>query len=637
LQKRTNVADWFYAPSWKRAVAYCPPASASDDPSLGPWLLFLDEAGLGVQAEKALAAQGQRFVSVRAGKGFQKFADGSYTIAPGDRRDYDLLLQALESTGKLPRSIMHLWNVSDDADFSTAGGRDFCFYSLLYLAQAWGELGGGRSLDLLVVANGLQAVCSDRELRQPAKALVLGPCKVIPQEYPGIVCRCVDVAVPEDDGAQVAESLLVELTRPAPIGMVAYRQGYRWEQIFESVQLPEMPAGKELRHRGVYLITGGLGGIGLTLARYLAEAVQARLILLGRSAMPPPADWDAWLAANAETDSTSEKIRQLRELEALGAEVMVVTADVCNHAAMRQALDHARQRFGRIDGAIHSAGVARGGLMQLTTAEMAEPVLAPKVEGTLILESLLQEDKPDFLLLCSSINALNGGVGAVDYCSANAFLDMFALSRGGRDVSAVTSVNWDTWQQVGMALKTRVPANLREARLRALESGIAPLEGVQAFRQVLAAKLPQVAVITRDLRTILEQARQAPDRLSPDEAAPPQITNQARAHARPDTATAYQKPETDTQQKIAEIWQEVLGIHEIGIDDNFFALGGHSLLATGVLSRIRSTLGVSLPLRTTFESPTIRELAEQVETVLWAMSGIPASSAESGEREEIEL
>ena len=558
----------------------------------------------------------------------------SYTIDPGNRGDYDLLLRALQSTGDVPRSVMHLWNVTGPPEPPSTHERDLCFYSLLYLAQAWSDHCGEDPLNLVVVTNGLQSVCSSNEPLHPAKALVLGPCKVIPQEYPAIACRCVDVAVPEDSGAHLAESLLREVTRPATAGVVAYRRKHRWEQIFEPLRLPAPSAGVGFRARGVYVITGGLGGMGLTFARDLAETVQARLVLIGRSPLPPRENWENWLDAHAETDPTSERIRQIRELEALGAEVMVLAADVSDYSAMKVALDLGRQRFGRFDiGAIHAAGIARGGLIQLTTPEMAEPVLAPKVDGTLILESLLREDNPDFLLLCSSVNGICGGVGAVDYASANAFLDAFALSRAGHNSCAVLSVNWDTWQQIGMAVNTSIPTDLRNARLRALESGIKPAEGVRAFRRVVSARLPQVAVVARDLRALLDRPVAAPNA---GEAAQPPASNLEPSHSRPELGRAYAEAETEAQQRVVEIWKEVLGIHQIGIDDNFFVLGGHSLLATGVLSRIRSTLGVSLPLRTAFEAPTVRELADRVETVLWAAGSKPQTHFES-EREEIEL
>jgi acyl carrier protein len=190
-----------------------------------------------------------------------------------------------------------------------------------------------------------------------------------------------------------------------------------------------------------------------------------------------------------------------------------------------------------------------------------------------------------------------------------------------------------------MAVNAEVPRGMEEQKRAYLESAIRPAEGVEAFRRVLAAGLPQVAVITRDLpRRIAEVANSSTPVNSPaflDERAAP--TGPEATHSRPDLASAFVAPETDIQKRLAEIWIEVLGIEEIGIDDNFFEMGGHSLLATGVLSRIRGTLGVSVPLRTIFETPTIRELSGHLETLLWVVSEKPATSDETEEREEIEI
>jgi len=151
--------------------------------------------------------------------------------------------------------------------------------------------------------------------------------------------------------------------------------------------------------------------------------------------------------------------------------------------------------------------------------------------------------------------------------------------------------------------------------------------------------LPQVAVVTRDLpQWIKEIARSCKTEKTGAMLEERGAQSSAEAlHSRPDLATAFVPPETDIQKRLTEIWVEVLGIQEIGVDDNFFEMGGHSLLATGVLSRVRSAFNVSIPLRTIFETPTIRQLSGHLETLLWVVAGKSAPADETGEREEIEL
>ncbi len=299
---------------------------------------------------------------------------------------------------------------------------------------------------------------------------------------------------------------------------------------------------------------------------------------------------------------------------------------------MDAALRQTRESFGPIHGVIHAAGIVSGGIAQLKTKESADSVLAPKLDGTLILDSLLREEKLDFFILCSSIDAIRAIPGAIDYCAANAFLDAFALSQSRRMGIPVTSINWDSWREVGMAAAAAASATPPQAE-GSLTAAISPAEGAEAFRRIIARRLPQVAVVTRDFPALLATPRwqQQPRALLPKG----KVDNDL-SPAR-EVSTAKCSSENATQHEIAEIWQQLLGIEQIGIDDNFFDLGGHSLLATGILSRLRQIFGVHVPLRAIFEAPTVRELADRVDTLLWATSQSAVPVEVSGEREEFEL
>jgi hypothetical protein len=308
---------------------------------------------------------------------------------------------------------------------------------------------------------------------------------------------------------------------------------------------------------------------------------------------------------------------------------------------MQQAIRQVRDHFGSINGVIHAAGIVEPGLLQLKTLAAADRVLAPKVDGTLILDSLLKDEPLDFLVLCSSINAICGVAGSIDYTAGNCFLDAFAASRFHGSQAKVVSINWDAWREVGMAFKRRPGSDQPEWKDREYEEiAITPGEGVAAFERILASGLPQVAVIPRDLDRLLEESETSLASLAGPAASTPAAEKQNRdqaLHSRPDLASVYVAPETEFERLMAEIWSESLGIREVGIDDNFFELGGHSLLAIAVLSQARTTFGVALPLRVIFDRPTVRLLSEQLETLLWATSRPALSGDELEQREEIEL
>jgi acyl transferase domain-containing protein/acyl carrier protein len=634
--RREDISDWFYVPSWTRSVS---PAALATSDSYGPWLIFADQNGLGDQAGTILSKRGEKFTIVRQGQRFARSENGEYTIRPDRAEDHTSLLNDLRTRGFAVRSVLHLWSVPAKSIAETQNGRK-AFERLIYLAQAFGDNPQQTPIDWVVVTSGLHTL-TGRETLDPLLSLVVGPLKVIPQEYPNITCRLVDLfPLPEPGTAQHAlvEDILLEPGMPRAWRQLAYRDGIRWEQTFEPARLPAR-SKTTIRENGVYLITGGSGGIGLTLAAFLAEQGRARIALTSRSPIPERSEWIKWLNAHDENDATSAKIRSLEKLEALGAEVMTLTADVSIRQEMRRAVDAVQARFGKINGVIHAAGISGGGLVQLKTSDASEKVLSSKVAGTLVLDSLLDVANLDFFILCSSIDAILPIFGEVDYCAGNAFLDAYAAAQNAKGLRQVISINWDRWREVGMAQNSIVPRNMEEQKRALLETAIRPAEGVEAFRRILSAGLPQVVVMTHDLTRLITEIANSPKAAGNAAASDDEMLQLAAeaGHSRPDLANDFVAPETEIQKNLAEIWIEVLGIEQIGIEDNFFEMGGHSLLATGVLSRIRSKFGVSVPLRTIFETPTIRELASHLETLLWVVSGKSAASDASEDREEIEL
>ena len=263
-------------------------------------------------------------------------------------------------------------------------------------------------------------------------------------------CRSIDLDRNIQDRKKVASDIVTECSLRSVESCVAYRQSERWVETFESTSLRTQTSGTRLREKGVYLIVGGLGGIGLVVAEHLARTVHARLVLVGRTPLPPPSEWQAALDKPNSANGARRKIAKLREIESLGGEILTISADVTDSKQIAQGLRVARQRFGDIHGVIHAAGLIEDGPLQIKTRESAARVLAPKIQGTLVLQQALGDSKLDFLLLFSSVSSLAPPAGQVDYAAANAFLDAFALSQAGQPV---TALNWGLWADVGLAAR----------------------------------------------------------------------------------------------------------------------------------------------------------------------------------------
>ncbi len=607
LDKKPDIADWFYVPSWKRSVL--PLTKLTGEKRC--WLVFVDRCGLGSGMVQRLEQQGHTVIQVKIGEEFSQVSDSIYTINPGVREHYDALIKAILTLEQIP-IIAHLWTVTPHLSFEES--QDLGFYSLLYLAQAIGNQNVSDSLHIGVVSSNIQDV-TGAEVICPEKATVLGSCKVIPQEYPNLTCRSIDVVIPESGifpEDSLIDQLIAEIAAESSDSVVAYRGNYRWLPIYEAVHLEKADNKTPLRQGGVYLITGGMGGIGLAIAEYLAQTVQAKLVLISRSTLPLKDEWEQWLASHDDQDATTVKIRKVQALEKLGADVLVLSADVTDEAQMQTVAAQVRQVFAQIHGIFHAAGIAGSGIIQLKTPEMAASVMAPKVKGTLVLEQTFKDTKLDFFVLFSSISSIIGGVGQVDYCAANVFLDAFAQYKASKTDSFTTSINWDAWQEIGMGTNiTEIPNGLKQQHLETLRTGITPNEGLEGLSRILQSGLNRVIVSTKDLQAVLAQRR---DRISVSELLDSEKTPSIQStHARSLQATAYVAPRNEIEQQVAELWQEQLGIELVGVNDNFFELGGHSLLAVQTVSRLREIYQVDLPLRTLLsEAPTIAGVASAI-------------------------
>ena len=598
-RKRSDVADWFYVPSWKR-TPFPPPSR----PGPETFLIFADGTGLADALVSELKSMGNH-VSVVGEEG-AIVSNGTIHLPPPEcSADYSRLLQTLEHEGKAPTKIVHLWGVTDGGTADVESVQRRGFFSLMALSQALAKhMLTERPITLFAVTDGAQNVVGT-EVLNPAKATIAGFVNVLSQEIRNVTPRWIDVdaAVPAEPKAR---QLIREFFSANAEKVIAHRGAYRWTPSYQPIPLQTASDESAIRKRGVYLITGGMGGIGLVLAKYLATKFQARLILVGRSQMPNRSEWTAWLRTHDGDDPTAAKIRALCEIEANGGEVFVASVDVTDLWQMRNVVARAESRFGAIHGVIHAAGAPGGENLQSKTVESARQVMLPKIQGTLVLDQLFSHPV-DFVVLCSSLASVAAAFGQSDYSAANAFLDNYAHAKA-RKGERVLSINWDNWGETGMAVNTRMPASLESLRREKLKEAISSTDGAEAFARALDSDEAQIFVSTKDLNAVVRQAEAPPPE---SETAAPAIKSNA-LYPRPPLETPYVKPDNDIERRLAECWQELLGIEPIGVYDNFFDLGGHSLLATQLLARLRESFQYEMPLRKMFESPTIASIAESI-------------------------
>jgi acyl transferase domain-containing protein len=610
---KKDPADWFYLPTWKSALPPQPVEPRNGAERSHRWLFFADGSGLGDRLVDRLREQGDVVVTVRPGKAFSGNPRTGFVIDPSQRVHYDKLLELLGEEGRTLSRVVHGFAAGPErrgelTAEEVARAHDLGYYSLFHFAQALAKAGWSQPLQLKVLTTQMHDVLRG-DVPHPEKATLLGLLKVIPQEQHNVTCSAVDVEAPDAPSwcDAALDALLLELRSTAPGSVVAHRRGQRFVLGYEPLRLPA-PESRPLRLRegGTYLITGGLGGVTFILAAYLATVAKAKLVLTGRARMPERTEWETWRQARGDADPVSVRIIRVQALESLGAEVLTVSADVGDVTQMEGAFREAEARFGAVHGVIHGAGIVGGStfrpLQELGHAE-CEQQFHPKVAGLLALDRVLKGRDLDFCLLTSSLSSVLGGFAYGAYAAANIFMDAYTQARNLGPGPRWLSVNWDEWRLVER------PDDASGRGMGLAQFAMSAFEGAGAFARLLDLQgVSQVVVSTGDLKSRIDQwigleVLRGGQSAKADE-------QEAARHPRPHLQNAYVAPGNPSQQKIARIWADLLGVEKVGIHDNFFDLGGHSLLAIQVVTRIRADLNVEVSVSTLFEGPTVESLSQ---------------------------
>ena len=633
LLKKPDITDWFYVPTWRRSSPL-EPLQAEPVAEGNVWLVLTDEFSVRGLAIFDKLSQITPVVLVTTAHTFEEHSPSHFSLSPGNREDWDQLLSALRNSQQWPERLVHTLNLDHGQNDGDLGfGLDRGFYSLLAIVQAIGGVSSSRPVRISVLVADAFSVAGEA-VQRPLDASLSGIVRMLPSESPNVECTLIDVGTGKDS----ISALFKELTGINNSEMVALRNGTRWTQTFDPAPFTqEQGLQPDAMKSGVYLITGGLGGLGLVFAERLSRLGASHIVLTSRSQFPKEEQWVSLLADPETSFAVIESIRHLIRIKEAGANVYVKQADVTDLAKMREVVEWCAGQPGGLRGIVHAAGIASHSMIFAKTRDDADRVFQSKIQGTVWIEDTLRTAALDFVLLCSSISAILSSPGLADYSSANAYLDAFAAKYDILGGTRVISVNWDTWAEVGMAalLEKSQPDGRSSFEGGTFRHAISPQEGSEVLRRVLAFPAPQVVISTRDLPLLRDYIREAIANARTGQESP--SADSGNLHPRPDLTQAYVEPGDDTERTITEIWSELFAIDRIGRHDNFFELGGHSLLGTQAVARIRQRFGIDLPLRTVFEAPTPAQLADLLRAIPWACGNINASPTLDTEREEIEL
>ncbi|MEN8256274.1 MAG: SDR family NAD(P)-dependent oxidoreductase [Thermodesulfobacteriota bacterium] len=630
-EKKASVDECLFAPSWKRSG---PLTLRTDFEGDEGWLVFSDGAGLSRQVSERLLAGKHHVMDVRQGIGLaEEPVNDAYHCDSRDEEACCSLIRAIGESGKKIDKVLFFLSPSmGDGGLAALSGDNInhylehSFFSLLNIVRAL-EIYQENEVQVNVVSRCASVVTGDEDV-DPFHAVVASMVRVVHNESLKIKCRNIDFNI--DQGRtffsdRELEQLLRELPCEIDARLVAYRGQYRWTQCFEKLT----PLGDDLgttsvKDGGVYLITGGLAGIGYILAKHVAKQGRVTLVLAEEACLPNQEEWQGWIDSHGDDHKTSVKIKRIIELQNQGSHIVVHPVDISSFKEMTEVVTQIKDEFGAVDGVIHAAGkpCLSGFIGQ--TREVADNIFNDKIKGAIVLGKAIDGESLDFFILCSSISSVDGSIGKIVNSSADAFLDSFAHMGLLGAENVTTSVNFDTvegcmheYQSLnGLsgdadAGESQGPVSLNrysEYLNHHMDMALKEEEVGNIFDQIVGASLPQIVVSTRDV----DRRKEENGNFSKITSGAVEALGDGSRYDRPQLDNSYEAPESPTEVLLAGIWEEVLGIDKIGVYDSFFDLGGNSLLATRVISRIRETFGVTVPVKSLFNYLYIRDLSKLI-------------------------
>lgn len=572
------------------------------------WLIFADKEGLGEELAKQLKANGDSCYLLPCDETIKRLESTQEDTL------IEIIGQLLEKMPSPLYGVIHLWSLSmpslsPDGIDTTDSVQILGCNSVLLLVQALKNRIAGMPR-MWIVTRGAQPVKSGESIAVEQSPL-WGLGKVISFEFPETKCTRVDID-PNQSNAEAVPLLYRQIFIDDREDQVAFRAGTRFvlRLLPFSLSKSSSRSAASLRADSTYLITGGLGGLGLATAEWMVQQGARHLVLLGRSKPSPSAM------------TRVEKMRQE------GVAVAIMQADASNPAQLEQVFKVVESHMPMLRGVIHAAGVLDdGSLLNLDTIRMKN-VMAPKVDGTWNLHIATLNVPLDFFVLYSSAVSVLGSPGQGNYAAASAYLDAMAYYRRSLGLPAI-SINWGPWAEVGLAAVTTEMLKEQKASTQHLIKVIKVEQGLEILKRLLYESTPQVMVLPFDLKNLIQLYPKAAEMPFLEEVGSGQ-NYVTQLYARPNLRQQYVAPRNDIERKFAELWRQTLHIDRVGIHDSFFELGGDSVLAAQILSLAQKAFGVRINPQDAFKGFTIERLANMLEAEI--ISQIEGMSEEEAQR-----
>jgi acyl transferase domain-containing protein/acyl carrier protein len=624
-----NLDDWFYELKWQPKEHQ---AAASPPVNPGSWLIFADSGGVGESLLRILEAHGEKGTLVSRGETYARIDNTHVSIRAGQPEDLSRLFEsAMDAAQPLCRGIIHLWSLDaslreDATAVSIETAQALGSVSALQLIQAMARAQWREPPRLWLFTRGAQAASKDSTPVEVAQAPIWGLGRVIAQEHPAFWGGLVDLEPTSAPGDSAAQQLWDEVSNADGENQLAFRNGQRLVARLARKD-PSGTRETPLRWRSdaSYLITGGLGDLGLKVARWMVAQGARRLILLGRTELPPRSSWSSLEKASR----LAQQVATIRELEESGASIHLVSADVADEKQMRAFIERFRNEgWPAIRGVVHAAGVLQDGLLQQLDAAAMAKVLRPKMAGGWLLHRLLQEDPLDFFVVFSSAGSLIGQPGQGNYAAANAFLDALAHHRRAQGLPAL-SINWGAWAELGFAETEGGRSLTRRLALLGIRS-MPPDQALEVMNRLMRENATQVVALPVNWSKYHEFYATGTE--------PPLLSDLAHQegsvlsqpiHSGEKRSAIFDAAPAERarllQSYVSEQVARVLGLSpaQLDIEQPLTNLGLDSLMAVELKNRISVGLGVNVPMVKFLQGFSVAQAATQLLDQLTAEADSP--------------
>ena len=633
-----NLDDWIYKLQWQ--VAEQPIQEPARPTAPNTWLIFADKSGVGRALATVFQRQGQKCFLISSGDSYKQLNENTFCVRPDKPEELGQLLKIIADTKQADAcGIVHLWSLDAAISEGSPGleelrsAQNLICGSVLCLVQGLMQIQWRKPPRLWMVTRGAQSVNEEPGPPAVAQAALWGLGRTIALEHSELWGGLIDLdRFSTDDDA--AKLLHQAIEFPVREDQLALRGSQRY--VARLVRERLTPGGWlpfQCRSDGSYLITGGLGGIGLAVARWLVEKGARQLILLGRTKIPRRIEW-----RSVDPHSRmARKIAALRELEALGANVHVASVDVGDEVQLHSFLkDYFAEEWPPIRGVMHAAGVMQYQSLMDQDVKAMQDILKPKVMGGWLLHRLLKDEPLDFYVMFSSTSALLSSPLMGSYAAANTFLDALAHYRRALGQPAL-SVNWGTWAEVGMAVE--FDRSGRQIELRGVGT-IPTRQGLEALERLLQQGWTQAAVMPmywRQWQESYPSFAQSPlftdilhENSSSRDFGRPTLTRES-FHAAPAEEGRALLEKYLTDQVAA-----VLGMSASALDlgRSVSSFGFDSLMAIELKNRVEADLGIVMPIVQFLQGPSVAQLTALLlhELEAPAADAPPSSGVNSGVR-----